>query len=207
MSTYLRESAGDLPQALLLYRWNSEVSAAVWEVLGHMEIVLRNAIHGALTTRHQRESRPGFWFDDKRYGLHDTAAREVVLARRRATQVPTGRRPSSPVPDGKIVAELSFGFWRYLLAKRYAPTLWPAIRHGFPHLPSRRRENLEQPVTRLHRLRNRIGHHEPVLHEDLPGRIGDVTAVLDFVDTELTGWVFDDRVRLDRLLANRPTRN
>lgn len=205
LSTYLRECAGDLPRALVLYRWNAKVSAAVWEVMGHGEVVLRNAIHGALTTRHQRAARSGYWFDDPSYGLHETAAREVANARRRATQVRAGRRTVDSVPDGKIVAELSFGFWRYLLAKRYAPTLWPAIRHGFPHLPSRRREHLEQPVLRLHKLRNRIGHHEPVIHEDLAGRITDLLTVLDFVDTDLSSWVFNGRARLDQLLASRPS--
>lgn len=204
VSTYLRECADDLPRALALYRWNAQVSAAMWQVLGHGEIVLRNAIHAALTTRHERAGRPGYWFDDPAYGLHETAAHEVGLARRRATRIRVGRKSVDPVPDGKIVAELSFGFWRYLLAKRYAPTLWPAIRHGFPHLPSRRREHLEQPVIRLHKLRNRIGHHEPVIHEDLRGRVKDVAAVLDSVDADLAGWMFEDQDRLYRLLSSRP---
>lgn len=185
LSTYLRACDGDLLRALELYRWNARVSAAVWEVLGHGEVVLRNAIHDALTTRHERSGRAGYWFDDHHYGLQENAAKDVATARRRAAQVRPGRGAPGPLPDGKIVAELPFGFWRYLLAKRYAPTLWPSILHGFPHLPHHRRERLEQPVIRLRRLRNRIGHHEPVVHEDLRARINDLRDVLDFVDPVL----------------------
>jgi len=42
------------------------------------------------------------------------------------------------VLPGKVVAELSFGFWRFLLARRYTASLWPALRPGFP-VPTQRR--------------------------------------------------------------------
>jgi len=69
------------------------------------------------------------------------------------------------VLPGKVVAELSFGFWRFLLARRYTASLWPALRPGFPYLPSADRRELEAPVTRLHQLRNRVAHHEPLIAE------------------------------------------
>ena len=46
---YLEACGEDLPRAVGLYRWNARVAAAFWEVLGHGEVVLRNAIHDALT--------------------------------------------------------------------------------------------------------------------------------------------------------------
>jgi hypothetical protein len=48
---------------------------------------------------------------------------------------------------GKVVAELTFGFWRYILAGTYQATLWsPALRHAFPHLRTRDRAAVYGPV-------------------------------------------------------------
>jgi hypothetical protein len=47
-----------------LYRWNAALAGALWEALGHTEVVLRNALHEALSARHHRLARPGQWYDD-----------------------------------------------------------------------------------------------------------------------------------------------
>jgi len=44
-------------------------------------------------------------------------------------------------------------------------------------------------VTRLHQLRNRVAHHEPLIHEDLAAMLADITSVLDAVDPALRSWV------------------
>ena len=194
---YLEACGEDLPRAVGLYRWNARVAAAFWEVLGHGEVVLRNAIHDALTDRHRRNHSPGIWFDDPRGELAPQAHVEIAVARRRAGQVAAAALP------GKIVAELPFGFWRYLLARRYSATLWPALRHSFPHLRRGDRARLERPVIRLHLLRNRIAHHEPLLRHDLDARLVDLRAVFDSIDPRLTTWALDDDGRLEELLAHR----
>lgn len=199
VATYLDACQGDLDRALLLYRWNASLAGALWETLGHAEVLLRNAIHDALTTRHGIRRNAGFWFDDVDRELDQRARDEIISAKRRAH-----RSAGAGVPPGKIVAELPFGFWRYLLARRYSSTLWPAIRHAFPHLPGRDRVQLERPVIRLHQVRNRIAHHEPLVREDIPARIADLEAVLDAIDPALRAWVRDDGGRLGAIVRRRP---
>jgi len=120
LSTYLTATRGDLDAAVDLYRWNAAVSAALWESIGHAEVVLRNATHDALSARHAAKGRQGQWYDDPARELDQHARDDVAKAIRRA------KAGASP-PAGKVVAELSFGFWRYLLAKRYTALLWPAL--------------------------------------------------------------------------------
>lgn len=132
LSTYLRASRGDLNQAVELYEWNAAVSGALWVSMGHVEVVLRNAIHEPLTARHDRLRQPGQWYDDPAGELEARARRDVADARRRL------RTADTPPPPGKVVAELSFGFWRYLLAQRYTAVLWPVIRPAFPSRAGRR---------------------------------------------------------------------
>jgi hypothetical protein len=97
IGTYSGACAGDLEKAVRLYRWNASVSAAFWEVLGHGEVILRNAMHNELVAHHQRRSDPGEWFDDTRRVLTQQALDDVRTAKWRA---------GSGAPPGKVVAGL-----------------------------------------------------------------------------------------------------
>jgi hypothetical protein len=194
LGTYVGACAGDVEAALRLYRWNASVSAAFWEVLGHGEVILRNAMHDELTAHHQLRGDPGEWFDDPRRLLTSRALDDIQVAKQRA-----GRG----APPGKVVAELSLGFWRYLLAHRYAATLWPAIRHAFPNLPRRGQRTLEGHVSDLHLLRNRIAHHEPLINVPLQRRLRSLEFVLDRIDPQIRVWALEDGGRLPTLLQNR----
>lgn len=197
LGTYVRACAGDVETGLRLYRWNASVSAALWEVLGHGEVILRNAMHNELSAHHQRRGDPGEWFDDPQRVLHRRAREDVQTAKRRA-----GRG----APPGKVVAEFSFGFWRYLLANRYSTTLWPTILRAFPNRPRRGnfRLTIEGHVSDLHLLRNRIGHHEPLINVPLQARLESLEYVLDRIDPQIRVWALDDGGRLAALLRNRP---
>lgn len=149
---YLRAAGGNGAAAIELYEWNVAASGAFHEVLGQLEVLLRNAMHDELTGWHRRRGHDGAWFDDPTIGLSSTAVADVAQARSRLR---------APVTPGRIVAELPFGFWRYLLERRYQASLWPqALKHGFPNLTGRRRrETVRHAVFDLHGLRNRIAHH------------------------------------------------
>lgn len=197
LATYVRATGGSVDAGVELYRWNAEVAGALWEVLGHVEVVLRNALHDELTARHRRLDRAGEWYDDPAGELEAHARDDVAKARRRL------RRAGAPVLPGKIVAELSFGFWRFLLARRYTASLWPALRPGFPYLASADRRELEAPVARLHQLRNRVAHHEPLIAEPLTDRYADMLLVVGAVDPQLQNWLASGN-RLPDVLASRP---
>ncbi len=196
LSTYLTATGGDLDAAVDLYRWNAAVSAALWESIGHAEVVLRNATHDALSARHAAKGRQGQWYDDPAHELDHHARDDVANAIRRTR---AGARP----PAGKVVAELSFGFWRYLLAKRYTALLWPALRPAFPFLGGSDRRLLEAPVAKVHRLRNRVAHHEPVIAEDLAAVHADILTTVGAVEPALRAWVGGDS-RVLTLVALRP---
>ncbi|MDT3396139.1 hypothetical protein RKE29_05705 [Streptomyces sp. B1866] len=107
--------------------------------------------------------------------------------------------------DGDIIAQLSFGFWRYLLASRYTHTLWmDALRHAFPHLVPQDLGTVERPVHRLHLLRNRIAHLEPVFANNIGLDVQDMTAVLGYLCPRTQAWFGGTRVpRLKAVVAAR----
>jgi hypothetical protein len=194
LSTYVQECQGDLDRAVAMYRWNSAVAAAFWESLGHVEVVVRNALCARLQARHVKFGRPGSWLDEPPLGpraLQDIAtARERVRAKRKA------------VSDGQVVAELSFGFWRFMLAKRYT-NLWPDLASAFPHAPDRDQQTVETPMVRLHEFRNRLAHHERVWSQPLPAMFADMMTVLGFVSPAVRDWVAATS-RVQATLALRP---
>ena len=67
------------------------------------------------------------------------------------------------------MAELPFGFWRFLLSSRYERTLWlPCLRDAFPGIRGRgMRRDVHDAMRDLHLLRNRIAHHEPIHNRPL----------------------------------------
>ena len=88
---------------------------------------------------------------------------------------------------GRIVAELPFGFWRYLLASHYDRTLWKSVFLGVFRDQSRRKP-VYYRLTRLHELRNRIAHHEPIHAEQLAQRHDELLTVLDWMNPAYRSW-------------------
>ncbi|UVI35565.1 hypothetical protein [Brevibacterium spongiae] len=62
---------------------------------------------------------------------------------------------------GKVIAELSFGFWRQLTTNAMEKSMWvPYLHTAFPQGTSRR--SIDAQVSAVNELRNRIAHHEPL---------------------------------------------
>lgn len=164
-----RHAEPDPDVAVALYIWNAQVAGHFAELLHHVEVLTRNAMHQQLTALHaQVPNRPAHkaWFDEPNWVRHhwfDThAGEEIAKATKRA-----GYGPNNPRP-GKVVAALNLGFWRYLTSPRYEQSFWtPALDHAFNApgtTPQDRRRTVEQQLAFLHTLRNRISHCEPIIH-------------------------------------------
>lgn len=123
LATYLKASNDDLTAALQPYNWNIDVTTAALAMTAMVEVPLRNVLDHQLTCwAHRRGSHS--WFDLA--PLDTQGRRDLAKATQRAG---AGRRQPT---HGRIVAELSFGFWRFLLSRRYLTTLWiPALQNAF----------------------------------------------------------------------------
>lgn len=183
LATYLTAAGGDQARAVALYEWNLVASSALYRALAVVEIAVRNAIHEQLSRWHAKEGRRDTWLHDPAKLLEERARTDIRQARKRAQR---GGRGSANV--GSIVAELSFGFWNFLLAARYEHTLWtPAIRFGFPHAGGAR-QRVAEPVSRLYQARNRIAHLEPVITRDLLADDDDISRVLRTICASTARW-------------------
>lgn len=197
LSTYVQACGGEQAAAIELYVWNTRVGGAFWETLGLVEVVLRNALDARLKVRHARLQRGGDWLDDPAGELHQHARADIATARRRV------RTKRKQLRHGQVIAELPFGFWRFLLARQYASTLWPDLASAFPHAPNRSLRTVENPVARLHEFRNRLAHHEPVHAYPLDERHNDLLTVVGYTDPLVADWIAGQS-RVLNVLAQRP---
>lgn len=203
---YLSAVGGNRRLALALYEWNTVTSAAFQRDLAHLEIALRNAYDQAIVANTPAGSP--HWTADP-YRLFPVRWRTA----KDGTRFDVNRRPREQIeravyeagadaPPGKVVAELTFGFWRYLSTAAHHDPLWIPYLHA-AFAAGTARPDVDKPVGRLHRFRNRIAHHEPLLERDrasgllrlrtrhLHDRHADLLTVAGLISPQLRQYIAD----------------
>lgn len=197
LSSFMSAAGGDPALALRLYEWNAAVSAESFRLIGQVEVVVRNAVHGTLADW-SAELDTGSWFENRHGYLQSEAVRTV--SRTKARLALRRRR----ITEDAVISDLNFGFWRHLLSGPYKSTLWPfAMRSAFPHLPSADAPKLFKAMAQLHVLRNRVAHHEPIHQRDLASDYAAGCFVLGAVSPAVETWATGEG-RIPALLAQRP---
>ncbi len=108
------------------------------------------------------------------------------------------RRRHIPVTEGKVVAELTLYFWKRLYGPEYEQALWrTSLKKTFPnkHIS---RADIAIKLEQIYQSRNRLAHHEPVLHK----RFNDTMKAIDFVIQNLGTTAPDATTPLASLLAS-----
>lgn len=160
--------------------------------LGHIEIGLRNAY--ATVIEQYWSGRPVHWTRSAAslfpplYRVHN-GQRVDVNAQQRAQLEQACARTGAVAPPGKVIAELTFGFWRFLSSTAHEKTVWVRYLHrAFPPGTDRKRD-VDTKVAALNRLRNRVAHHEPLIGENLSREVAKVEALGALLDLELGAYV------------------
>ncbi|MDF9878049.1 hypothetical protein [Cellulosimicrobium cellulans] len=180
MAPYLRAADNDRPRALELYEWSCRTAAAAFEIVGHLEVLMRNALDRALAA-HYREPAVGIpWFLLPTPG-GETVAEQVEAVRARL-------RSRGQENRHQIVAGLSFGFWSGLLGSRYEELWRDALRHAFPYSDGRRKQ-LSSAVERVRKFRNRLAHHDSMVNVDVPFEIRQIVELAGFIDPAAARWL------------------
>ncbi|HEX3731859.1 MAG TPA: hypothetical protein VHU91_02915 [Mycobacteriales bacterium] len=182
LAPYRAWADGDASLAISLYANSSAASGQLWVVLGHMEVLVRNALHEELSEWSRRRTGDPRWYLDPLRVFHEKTTADVMLARSRVLR--SGKVETS----GRVVAELTFGFWRYLLAKRYERSLWrECLYRAFPG--QGKRKVVHAKLAALHELRNRIAHHESIYGRPLPELYNDALTVAGWICPTTRDWI------------------
>ncbi|MFC7926920.1 hypothetical protein [Microbacterium laevaniformans] len=192
LAPYLAAQGGDAAEAVRLYTWNIEASAALLGAYAALEVGLRNAIHDQLSVCF---GRPDWWHAAPLTipDLDQIAEAETYL---------TQRRGAGTWGEGHVVAELKTSFWEGLLVNRYHAALWEkGLDRAFPNYTGRRAD-LRLRMERLRLLRNRAAHHEPIHARDLTVDHRYMCELAGFVSADLEMWIMSHS-RLPGVIAGR----
>lgn len=184
-------AAGTERRALQLYTWNTAVAAAFCGPLQTIEVTLRNAVHHAMAAQHGVR-----WFDDPML-LRPAEGHLVGEATRRLYDF--GKQPT----PGRVVAELSYGFWVGLFANAYDTTLWRTDLHRIFNPRIKDRRALHDTLDRLRTLRNRIAHHEPIFQRRLDQDYERIRMIVWCLSEPTLRWL-DHHSRVRDALAVKP---
>lgn len=107
------------------------------------------------------------------------------------------KREQIAVPDGKVVAELTLGFWKRLYSADYEQELWrTALKRTFPN-KSLKRAQVASQLEIIVQMRNRLAHHEAVFAE----RFEKLGSAIEFVASELDSRGQNEPTALAKMLG------
>lgn len=220
LRSYRATFGGDDTAAVDLYLFEMRISAGLNQLLGLVEVAMREAMHRELAAVYGAR-----WFDHITAKLDDRSRDQIRKAKKKLSNTP---------PPGKVVAEMDFGTWTCLLepggfadaAKPqkyrtdYEADLWhPALEKAFfgtGAAPSR--DHVAQLTRHLRYARNRISHRESVVfgipqpgQRDTEGKwlrqspsslLKDAREVMGLIDPMLGDWL-SSCTAVDNLLADQ----
>lgn len=176
---YLKWAAEDRQRALELYTLNTRLSEALYVPLQTLELTLRNRIHTRMRLPHTDR-----WFDNSRIITDDVQRQQVAEAK---LQITKRGKDASP---GRIVAALPFGFWTSMVGRKYE-NLWQTTlafiaTRELGKLPQR--TYFSAPLSEIRPLRNRIAHHEPILHYKLGQHHQTILMLIKRLSPDALAW-------------------
>lgn len=178
LSRYTTATNGNIENALSLYEDNTRISEAFYTPLQSLEVCLRNTLHRRMANSYGED-----WFHSAKVPLTNESRILITEAERALATQPLPLRP------GSVVAELKFGFWVGLLGKSYDATIWRlTLFKGFTSRGGQKRAVVHGRFNAIRRFRNRIAHHEPIIHRPLVQLHEEMIEAVAWMCADTSAW-------------------
>ena len=166
MNRYLLACGGNSRKAMTLYRKNLQLSQELFTVISCFEVALRNAIDAQVT-----RSLGNDWLRDAAapIGVFDNSSCRLTR-----DNINDAIGKLHVYSHFKLVAELGFGFWRFMFAQNQFNATGRVLLRVFPSKPistpaiQYNNTYIFNQLAQLNKIRNRMAHHEPICF--LPGQ-------------------------------------
>lgn len=184
-ATYIAVRANPT-QALSLYHWNAQISAAFLFPLHMYELCIRNAAANAIA---------GYYGANWPWSVAFTTSLPDPPAPNFSPRKELAGRSQGGAAVGQVVANLKFAFWESIYTSRHDGRLWNSFILGeFPNFaagtaPAAARSSIHAATRGVRALRNRIAHHEPIFARDLIADYDSIMTVIGHRCTDTANWV------------------
>lgn len=195
-ATYLQHRHNNRQDALALYQWNLEISAALIVPIQIFEVAIRNAVAEVLENVHTQN-----WPWTQGFITSLPNPKKGYSARQDLLNV-GAQQPTM----GKVVAELKFIFWQKMFTQTHDNVLWiPHLECLFPNANKGTsvyllRKDIHDVICQIRKLRNRIAHHEPIFTRNLQDDYEAILRVVNWRDTTTAQWMDDVQGVSDTLI-------
>ncbi|MDR1130299.1 MAG: Abi family protein [Prevotellaceae bacterium] len=161
MNRYLAACGNNSKKAMTLYRKNLHLSQELFTLISCFEVAFRNSIDRQYTSQYGND-----WLRDNASagGIFDNStcrrAKEIINK--------AHIKLANNYSHTKLLAEMDFGFWRYLFAQPQFYAGGQTLLRIFPSKPTStstvqyNHTFVFHQLEQINTLRNRIAHHEPV---------------------------------------------
>jgi hypothetical protein len=165
---------------MALYAWAGQMASSLFELVAHLEVMVRNAMDDALADH----------FDDAGCGIPwflrtPPATAEIGDA---VERVRDRLRQQNRDTRHQIIAGLTFGFWSGMLGRKHEELWRSALRHAFPRSDGTRKQ-VGVELEAIRKLRNRLAHHDSILHVDIPFEVHRIHRVASFLGEDAATWL------------------
>ena len=176
-----RQDGADEITTLSRYLLNMALCESLYSPLQFSEIAMRNAMHAHLSSLFATDE----WYNAIPTGkLLPWQSKQIIKAR---DELQKSGKPETP---GGVIAELHFGFWTGFFNRRHARTGlgFSLASNVFSSAPPNERAfaKLDKRWNRIRTLRNRVFHHERILHwNNLDEQHRELLEVTGWISPEL----------------------
>lgn len=176
-SGYMQLASGSRNEAHALYLHNIKLSASLFEVIGGFEVALRNSIHLVLSQALGSDA----WYENFQWKWYENEALDNAKK-----QIRSRKTLADP---GRIIAELTFGFWCGLTSRPYETVLWiPHLHKAFPNKRLGRKDAFDR-LDAIRKLRNRIAHHQCILRQNPSARYNEIIDAVGWICPTTSKWI------------------
>lgn len=194
-------------KALKLYQTNLRLSQAFYPLLSLSEVILRNAVNIELA-RHFADKD---WLINEQSKFMDHKSLRTYRGNGYLKSMVSKsiRDLKSQANQGKIIADLNFGFWVALFDNKHYSLLFGSPLKIFNKLPkTENRKSIHSKLKKLRDFRNRVYHNEPIIFKkDSKGKtvfnLDEARQTYKFIK-ELFEWLNLDFVKWTKRIDNIP---
>lgn len=163
LEAFVKSGDTTIDDAIDRYIENIKISQALYPELSILEVTLRNSIDAMLRTNFSEK-----WIEDEIQYNYFLSAYDLQTLIKAYNDTKTDCKKSNKTfTIGKVIANLNFGFWTNLCAKKYSIAIWhkrSCFRSVFVNYPAKKQEikKLSKQLGAIRCLRNRVFHYEQI---------------------------------------------
>jgi hypothetical protein len=185
LQPYISHHSGDTEKAIAHYKANILISESFYPLISILEVGLRNSIDKQFVRRFSDDK----WFDNIEF-IQIVSKYQIDRISEARTNIQSSKKE---ITTGRIISELTFGFWTSLFDTKFEMTLWKNLRFSFPNCQkeNRKRKIISAKLNRIRKFRNRIFHHEAISWniDVLNAYKHDIIEGINWLDKDLLNWI------------------